>query len=75
MVVRGAHVVSGQLQTRKWQDQNGQDRYTTEVVLPPYRGEIVLLGAADRDGQPVADQSDYGESPGPPKELDDDIPF
>jgi len=75
---KGSQVyVSGQLQTRKWQDQNGQDRYTTEVVLPLYRGEIVLLGtAADKGRRPVADQSDYGESPRPPpKEFDDDIPF
>jgi single-strand DNA-binding protein len=35
--------VEGQLETRKWQDQSGQDRYTTEVVLRPYRGELTLL--------------------------------
>jgi single-strand DNA-binding protein len=41
---KGSQVyVEGQLETRKWQDQSGQDRYTTEVVLRPYRGEIVLL--------------------------------
>ena len=35
--------VEGQLETRKWQDQNGQDRYTTEVVLRPYRSELTML--------------------------------
>ena len=35
--------VEGQLQTRKWQDQNGQDRYTTEVVLQKFRGELQML--------------------------------
>src|SRR6476659_7335299 len=35
--------VEGQLQTRKWQDQSGQDRYTTEVVIQRFRGELTLL--------------------------------
>lgn len=35
--------IEGQLQTRKWQDQNGNDRYTTEVVLQKYRGELQML--------------------------------
>ncbi len=35
--------IEGQLETRKWQDQNGKDRYTTEVVLRPYRGEMTFL--------------------------------
>ena len=43
--------IEGQLETRKWQDQNGQDRYTTEVVLRPYRSELTMLdGRQDRDG-------------------------
>jgi single-strand DNA-binding protein len=41
--------VEGQLQTRKWQDQSGNDRYTTEIVLQKFRGELVLLDS--RDGQ------------------------
>lgn len=42
---KGSRVyIEGQLQTRKWQDQNGADRYSTEVVLRQYRGEIVMLG-------------------------------
>ena len=37
--------VEGQLQTRKWQDQNGQDKYTTEVVLGRFRGELAMIGS------------------------------
>jgi single-strand DNA-binding protein len=36
--------IEGQLETRKWQDQSGADRYTTEIVLRQYRGEMTLLG-------------------------------
>src|SRR5438067_11440603 len=43
--------IEGQLQTRKWQDQSGQDKYTTEVVLQRFRGELTLL---DRAGENVA---------------------
>ncbi len=39
--------VEGQLQTRKWQDQNGNDRYTTEVVLQRYRGELTILSSKE----------------------------
>lgn len=42
--------VEGQLQTRKWQDQNGNDRYTTEVVLQRFRGELTLLGGRGEGG-------------------------
>ncbi len=43
--------LEGQLETRKWQDQSGQDRYSTEVVLRPYRGELTLLdGRGDNQG-------------------------
>jgi single-strand DNA-binding protein len=44
--------VEGQLQTRKWQDQEGRDRYTTEIVLQRFRGELTLLGSrGDGGGQ------------------------
>ncbi|CAM3178823.1 single-stranded DNA-binding protein [Paracoccus nototheniae] len=43
--------VEGQLETRKWQDQSGQDRYSTEVVLRPYRGELTLLDGRSGGGQ------------------------
>ncbi len=42
--------VEGQLQTRKWTDQNGNDKYTTEVVLQRFRGELTLLGSRDGGG-------------------------
>ena len=50
--------VEGQLQTRKWQDQSGQDKYTTEVVLQRFRGELTLL---DRAGENVAVDSAGGD--------------
>ena len=50
--------IEGQLQTRKWQDQSGQDRYTTEIVLQRYRGEMTLLDS--RGGSNFGD--DYGNS-------------
>jgi single-strand DNA-binding protein len=43
--------VEGQLQTRKWQDQSGQDRYTTEVVLQRFRGELTLLDSRGANGE------------------------
>ena len=42
--------LEGQLETRKWQDQSGQDRYTTEVVLRQFRGELTLLGGRGESG-------------------------
>jgi single-strand DNA-binding protein len=43
--------IEGQLETRKWQDQSGQDRYSTEVVLRPYRGELTMLDGRGDGGQ------------------------
>ncbi len=42
--------IEGQLETRKWQDQNGQDRYSTEVVLRPYRSELTMLDGPGGSG-------------------------
>ncbi|MBE3637743.1 single-stranded DNA-binding protein [Mangrovicoccus algicola] len=42
--------IEGQLETRKWQDQSGQDRYSTEIVLRPFRGELTLLGGRGEGG-------------------------
>lgn len=42
--------IEGQLETRKWQDQSGTDRYTTEVVLRPYRSELTMLDGASGSG-------------------------
>lgn len=48
---KGAKVyIEGQLQTRKWADQNGNDRYTTEVVLQRFRGELQMLSGRGEDG-------------------------
>ena len=52
--------LEGQVQTRKWQDNDGHDRYITEIVLQKYRGEIVMLSRVDgdRDGENDADGGD-----------------
>ncbi|WP_127902879.1 single-stranded DNA-binding protein [Solirhodobacter olei] len=42
--------IEGQLETRKWQDQSGQDRFTTEISLRPYRGELTLLDGRGEGG-------------------------
>ncbi|APR52001.1 single-stranded DNA-binding protein [Sphingomonas koreensis] len=43
--------IEGQLQTRKWQDQSGADRYSTEIVLQGYNAQLALLGDAGGNGQ------------------------
>ena len=48
---KGSNVyLEGQLETRKWQDQSGAERYSTEVVLRPYRGELTLLDGRNEGG-------------------------
>jgi single-strand DNA-binding protein len=57
--------IEGQLQTRKWTDQSGQERYTTEVVLQRFRGELVLLGGpgeAAAGGPPEDDAGEWGRA-------------
>lgn len=50
---KGSQVyIEGQLQTRKWQDQSGQDRYTTEVVVQGYNGVMQMLGGRAQGGAP-----------------------
>lgn len=57
--------VEGQLETRKWQDQSGADRYTTEVVLRAFRGELTLLDGRDGGGSGGGSQSGgYDEGQG-----------
>lgn len=58
--------IEGQLQTRKWQDQSGADRYTTEIVLQKFRGELVLLDARGEgsSGSSFGGREDYGSSSG-----------
>ena len=81
--------IEGQLETRKWQDQSGQDRYSTEIVLRPYRGELTLLdarggGGGGNDYGGGSSGGDYGggydsgpSSGGsaPSRDYDDEIPF
>jgi single-strand DNA-binding protein len=82
--------LEGQIQTRKWQDQSGQDRYSTEVVLQRFRGELVLLdrreggaGSYGGDDYPDAAGGDVGGAQRPAarpqpafdSDLDDDVPF
>ena len=52
--------IEGQLETRKWQDQSGQDRYSTEVVLRPYRSELTMLDGRGEGGG----GGDYGGGSG-----------
>ena len=54
--------VEGQLQTRKWQDQSGQDLYTTEVVLTRFKGELTLLDSRGDSGQTSDRGGDFGRS-------------
>jgi len=66
--------IEGALQTRKWTDQQGQDKYTTEVVLQRFRGEMTLLGGkGERDDGP-AQGGDSRYAP-PAEGLDDEVPF
>ncbi|EEX42897.1 single-stranded DNA-binding protein [Vibrio furnissii] len=51
---KGSQVyIEGQLQTRKWQDQSGQDRYSTEVVVQGYNGTMQMLGSRQQGGMPA----------------------
>ena len=67
--------IEGALQTRKWQDQSGQDRYSTEVVLQGFRGELTLLdraggaGAGGSGGDFGADEGGEFGSPGPTRKV------
>lgn len=75
--------VEGQLQTRKWTGQDGQERYSTEVVLQRYRGELTMLDGRGEGGGMGAGGDDHGNGnenstasgPGGGYEMDDEIPF
>ena len=78
--------VEGQLQTRKWQDQSGQDRYSTEVVLGNFKGELQILDSRSNSEQ-IENQDSYqqsnqlqnkstnAQSVTSSSDFDDDIPF
>jgi single-strand DNA-binding protein len=89
---KGAKVyLEGALQTRKWQDQSGQDRYSTEVVLQGFNSQLTMLDRVGGGGGEFGGESsgsDFGASgPGAPRkpamagaggksgDLDDEIPF
>jgi single-strand DNA-binding protein len=82
---KGSRVyVEGQLQTRKWQDQQGQDRYSTEVVLQGFNSQLVMLDRAQNgdtasSGRRDTDHESWAApSPaqsGPSAEFNDEIPF
>ncbi len=75
--------LEGQLQTRSWDDQNGQKRYTTEVVLQNFNSSLVLLDGRG-DGAPVGAADIYDQTAGAgwdasadaaSQVVDDDVPF
>ena len=74
--------VEGKLQTRKWQDQSGQDRYTTEVVVSGFNGTLQMLdrrddssSSAPSENVTVKDQTETSITPVSKDEFEDDIPF
>ena len=77
--------IEGKLQTRKWTNKDGQDQYTTEIVLDPFNGVMQMLGGKQQDAQPAPQQAQQGNQPNgqaaPQKPFDDnldhddDIPF
>ena len=68
--------IEGQLETRKWQDQSGQDRYSTEVVLRPFSGSLTLLdGRSDGDRGGGYDSGQQEGGYGSNSDMDSDIPF
>jgi len=74
--------LEGQLQTRKWQDQQGQDRYSTEVVLQGFNSVLTMLdgrgegaGQSGYGGQPFGGNQPASSASGIANDMDDDIPF
>jgi len=77
---KGAKVyIEGQLQTRKWNDSSGIEKYTTEVVLSKFRGELIMLDNKGTEGS-LPNYPSSGMEHGSPSKpaapiLDDEIPF
>ena len=83
--IRGGGAVEGGLQTRKWTGKDGNERYTTEIVLPRFRGELTMLdsrsgggsgegsGGGDFGGERSASPATSSGSGG--GDFDDEIPF
>jgi len=77
---KGAKVyVEGQLQTRKWTDQSGQEKYTTEIVLPKFKGELTMLDGRSGEGEGSTPTMGYMSNLSPVDALSsndkDDLPF
>lgn len=73
-VKKGSKVyVEGQIQTRKWTDQAGVEKYSTEIVLPMFRGELTLLDG--RQGETASKPLSQQAKPKGGGEIDDEIPF
>ncbi len=66
--------IEGKLATRKWQDQSGADKYSTEIVLQGFDGKLVMLGGKPSDSQSQGNTGGGYES-GPVGGFDDEIPF
>ncbi|MBW3095676.1 single-stranded DNA-binding protein [Pseudohoeflea coraliihabitans] len=70
--------LEGQIATRKWQDQSGNDRYSTEIVLQGFDSKLVMLDGPSGDRSPARtsyDEPDAAGHPASSSALDDDIPF
>jgi single-strand DNA-binding protein len=70
--------VEGQLQTRKWTDKDGVEKYSTEVVLQGFGGALTMLDGGGKSDKAEAQQDDFGSAPTKPRATKDDdqeIPF
>ena len=67
--------LEGKLQTRKWQDQSGNDRYSTEIVLQGFDSKLVMLGGRDGGSQGGSGYQGGSQGGGGGGNLDDEIPF
>ena len=78
-LTKGAKVyIEGQLQTRKWADKDGVEKYSTEIVVGKFKGELTMLGAKTDDAQPKASQPQQRATAGGGgfvDDLNDTIPF
>lgn len=75
-VKKGSKVyLEGQLETRKWTDQSGQDKYTTEVVLRPFRGELTMLDSKNSGEQTAHNAAKQDAYQPQPVDDADQIPF
>ncbi len=67
--------LEGKLQTRKWQDQSGNDRYTTEIVVGGFDGKLVMLDGAKGAGSDTGAREQAPSNAGDYDDLDDSVPF